>query len=188
MKKLLILIALVAIGGHLWAQDRVINMPEAPEKGYNVAEVDNGFWLSFDIGGGYTVMEGRDNVGMVGASGVGGYRFNEYLKVGAGLGILYYPNGTKVRSTKNHIGMPLFINARGNFLSGLTRQTVPYWSINLGTTIPDGFFLTPSLGLRIGEKRGAFLVNAGYTIRHLKTEPGHKSGYSGVLLKVGYEF
>ena len=84
--------------------------------------------------------------------------------------------------------MSLFVNAHGNILSDNIRRTIPYWSTNIGTSLPDGFFLTPSVGLRIGEKRNAFLVSIGYTLRHLKVFPKHTSNYSGVLLKLGYEF
>ena len=164
-------------------------MPEAPNKSMNIAEEDGGsFWCAFEVGGGSTAMENMKNVAMAGASYVGGYRFNQYLKVGAALGILYYPNSSNVRDTKNHLAMPLFVNARGNILSNDIRRTVPYWSVNVGTTIPDGFFLTPSVGLRIGEKRNAFLISVGYTLRHLKAYPEHTTNYSGALLKLGYEF
>ena len=133
-------------------------------------------------------MEKKKNVAMGGANYTAGYRFNQYLKVGAGLGVLYYPNSKNVRDTKNHLAMPLFVNARGNILSDDIRRTVPYWSVNVGTSLPDGFFLTPSVGLRIGEKRNAFLVSVGYTLRHLKAYSENTTDYSGALLKLGYEF
>ena len=133
-------------------------------------------------------MEGMKNVAMVGASFACGYRFNQYAKVGAGLGVLYYPNSSNVRDTKKHLAMPLFLNVHGNILSEEIRRTVPYWSLNIGGSIPDGFFLTPSVGLRIGEKRNAFLISIGYTLRHLKSYPECVSYYSGALLKFGYEF
>lgn len=171
------------------AQDRVIKMPELPLKHQNIAdEEDVRFWCTIEAGGGSTAMENMRNVVMVGVSYVGGYRFNQYLKIGVGLGALYYPNNDNVRNTKKHLTMPLFVNARGNILSDNIRHTVPYWSINLGTNLPDGFFSTPSVGLRIGEKRNAFLISIGYTIRHLKTYSECATYYSGALLKFGYEF
>lgn len=173
---------------NIHAQNRVIKMPVAPSKAHNIAEDDKGsYWCALEFGGGSTAMEHKKNVAMAGASVSGGYRINQYIKVGAGLGVLYYPNSSNVRDTKNHLSMPLFVNARGNILSEETRRTVPYWSVNLGTSVPDGFFVSPSLGLRIGENRNAFLVSIGYTIRHLKSSQDI-SNYSGALLKLGYEF
>lgn len=171
------------------SQDRVIRMPETPSKQINIAEKDEGsFWCAIELGGGSTAMENKKNVAMVGVSYTAGYRFNQYLKLGVGLGALYYPNSKNVRDTKNHLAMPLFVNARGNILTDEIRRIVPYWSINVGASLPDGFFLTPSVGLRIGEKRNAFLVSVGYTLRHLKAYPESIENYSGALLKLGYEF
>ena len=189
MKSILIVAMMLVASGNACSQERVIKMPEQPKKSFNIAEEDVSYWCAIELGGGSTTMENKKNVAMLGASYVGGYRFNQYLKVGAGLGILYYPNNSNVRDTKNHLAMPLFLNIRGNMLSDEIRRTIPYWSVNIGTTLPDGFFMTPTVGLRIGEKRNAFLVGVSYTIRHLKTAPSYSTdNYSGVLLKLGYEF
>ena len=178
-----------ALAGAAYAQQREIRMPEAPKaKQQNIAEADRGFWCAIEAGGGSTLMEERKNVGMLGASYTGGYRFSQYLKVGVGLGVLYYPNGEKVRDSGKKLAMPLFLNMRGNFLSDEIRRTVPFWSVNVGTTMPDGLFLTPSVGLRIGEKRNAFLMSVGYTLRRLKTAENCCGSYSGAMVKLGYEF
>ena len=134
------------------------------------------------------MMVNKKNVAMAGASFGGGYRFSQFLKVGVGLGVLYYPNNSNVRNSDNYVAMPLFFNVRGNFLSEEIRRTVPFWSVNIGSTVPDGFFMTPSVGLRVGEKRNAFLISIGYTLRHLKSYPQSVDFYSGVLVKLGYEF
>ena len=188
MKNLFILFLALASFSCAYSQNKVIKMPEQPTKGKNIAERDNGFWCATDAGGGSTLMANRKNVAMIEASFSGGYRFNQYLKVGAGLGVLYYPNNDNVRNTNYHVAMPLFLNAHGNFLSEEIRRTVPFWSVNIGSTIPDGFFMTPSVGLRIGEKRSAFLVSVGYTLRHMKTYSENPKYYSGILVKLGYEF
>lgn len=189
MKKLTLFCLTLAVHSTIFAQERVIRMPEAPSKTINIAEEDRGsFWCAIEAGGGSTAMENKKNVAMLGTTFTGGYRINQYIKVGAGLGVLYYPNSKNVRDTKSHLAMPLFLNARGNILSDETRHMVPYWSVNIGTSIPDGFFMTPSVGLRIGEKRNAFLVSIGYTLRHLRSYPKCTSDYSGALLKLGYEF
>lgn len=189
MRHLLSLLAILMACGNIHAQDHDIIMPEAPAKTHNIAEEHGGsFWYAIEAGGGSTTMIKQKNVAIAAASFTGGYRFNQYLKVGLGIGILFYPNNQNVRNKESLLGMPLFVNARGNILSDDTRHTLPYWSVNIGTTIPDGFFMSPSVGLRIGEKRNAFLISIGYTLRHLKSYPGTISYYSGALLKLGYEF
>lgn len=189
MKRLFVAISILATICTANAQDRTIVMPSQPQKSHNIAEDGNGtFWCGIEIGGGTTLMEGRKNVAMLGGAFTAGYRFNQYLKVGVGMGGLYYPNSGDVRTAKTHIALPVFFNTRGNILSDEIRHTVPYWSVNIGTSIPDGFFMTPSVGLRIGEKRNAFVISLGYTLRHLKSHPECISDYSGTLLKLGYEF
>ena len=190
MRKILMIgMAVWALAGAANAQNREIRMPESPKATQlNIAEADRGFWCVIEAGGGSTLMEEHKNVGMLEVSYTGGYRFNQYLKVGVGLGVLYYPNGEKVRDSGKKLAMPLFLNLRGNLLSDEIRRTVPFWSVNVGTAMPDGLFLTPSVGLRIGEKRNAFLMSVGYTLRHLKTAVGCCENYSGAMVKLGYEF
>lgn len=188
MKKYLLLFLLASATQWIMAQERHIIMPDSPNISHNIAEQDNGYWCSIEVNGGSTLMENHRNVALVNAEFTNGYRFNQWIKVGVGIGVMYYPNNNSVRDTKNHLSMPLYINFRGNMLSGEIRRTVPYWSINIGTSIPDGFFFTPTVGLRVGEKRSAFLVGVSYTLRHLKTCPGGMTNYSGAMVKLGYEF
>ena len=188
MKKCLILILLAITLGKTYGQDRHITMPEQPAVIPNIEEIDKGYWCAIEIGGGSTVMDNMKNVAMVAASFTNGYRFSQFLKVGAGVGVLYYPNNKNVRQSANHFSVPIFLNARGNALPDDTRMTVPFWSVNVGTSVSDGFFLTPAVGLRIGEKRSAFLLSVAYTLRHLDSYPENVNTYSGALLKLGYEF
>jgi len=188
MKRVSVFLCTIMLVCSSYAQDRIIKMPEEPVKNMNIAENNSGYWCSIELNGGSTLMENHKNVALVNAEFTNGYRFSQWLKVGAGIGVMYYPNNDNVRDSKNHLSMPLFINARGNILSEEIRRTLPYWSVNLGTSIPDGFFFTPTVGLRVGEKRSAFLVGVSYTLRHLKTEPGSMNNYSGAMVKVGYEF
>jgi len=188
MKRVSIFLCAVMLACSCLAQDRVIRMPEEPAKYMNVAENNTGYWCSVELNGGSTLMENHKNVSLVNAEFTNGYRYDQWLKFGIGIGVMYYPNSEKVRDSKNHLSMPLFINARGNILSEEIRHTLPYWSVNIGTSFSDGFFFTPTVGLRLGEKRSAFLVGISYTLRHLKTVPGSMSNYSGAMVKVGYEF
>ncbi|MCM1107680.1 MAG: hypothetical protein NC388_01360 [Clostridium sp.] len=188
MKRIVLSVVSMMTLGTAVAQQREIRMPEDPVRRINIAEEDRGYWCAIELGGGSTVMENMRNVAMAGLAFANGYRFSQYIKVGVGIGALYYPNNSNVRDTRNHLSMPLFVNARGNILSDNMRRVVPFWSVSAGTSIPDGGFLTPGLGLRIGEKRSAFLVGIHYTLRHLKSHAECTDNYSGAMLKLGYEF
>lgn len=170
------------------AQERIIKMPDYPKKDMNIAELNKGYWCSIEINSGATLMEGHKNLALVNAEFTNGYRFSEWLKLGAGIGVTYYVNNNNVRTTSNHLSMPLFINARGNILTESIRSILPYWSVNIGTSLPDGFFFTPTVGIRVGEPRSAFLIGLSYSLRHLKTCPNCIDNYSGAMIKVGYEF
>lgn len=187
MKKIVAIVCTLGIAYTTFAQSRTIIMPEEPVPQKNIAEMDKGYWCAGEVLGGYTMQS--DNFGMVGATFTNGYRFNQYIKVGAGLGVLYYPKADDIRRKKSQVALPLFVNARGNMLSDATRRTVPFWSLNAGWAFPDGAFVTPTVGLRIGEKRSAFLVGVSYTLRHIETKKTIDTDlYSGVFLKFGYEF
>lgn len=191
MRKITICISLAFIGIlEVSAQSRQIIMPkESQEKSFaNLAEQNHGYWCSIDAEFGSTLMENKKNVASAGLNFTNGYRFSEYLKVGVGLGILYYINNDNVRARENHLAMPLFFNLRGNLVTEEIRHTVPYWSINVGAVMPDGFFFNPQIGLRIGEKRSAFCIGIGYVLRKLDSQSMNISSYSGASLKVGYEF
>ena len=189
MRTLSLIFATLLSIGSCYAQNNTVRMPEPPSKQRNIAEWDkHSLWCAFEAGGGSTTMENHKNVAMTGASVIGGYRLNQYFKVGIGLGILYYPNSSNVRSYDTHFSMPLFANLRGNFLSDTTRRTVPFWSVNAGMSFPDGGFFTPAVGLRVGEKRNAFLISLAYTLRHLDSTSKDIKNYSGVFLKLGYEY
>ncbi len=188
--KVLSLFALAFFSLSLSAQTvREVRMPEeVPSPPLNIAEKETGVWCAVEVGGGATLMENRKNVAIVGATAVVGYRFNQYLKIGAGLGAVYYPNSENARRKDGHLGMPLFVQARGNILSDETRRFVPFWNVTIGSCLPDGAFFTPGLGLRFGEKRSAFTLSVHYTARTLKSYPGVGDSWSGALLKLGYEF
>lgn len=191
MRRIVVGISLVCMGFvALLAQSRQIIMPEeSQEKGFaNLAEQNQGYWCGIDAEFGSTLMENKKNVVSVGVNFTNGYRFNEYLKVGIGLGVLYYVNSDNVRARESHLAMPLFVNLHGNMVTEEIRRTVPYWSVNVGTAMPDGFFFNPQVGLRIGEKRSAFCIGIGYVLRKFDSLSQNTSSYSGASLKIGYEF
>lgn len=192
MKKSIVLTAAFALCTCLaTAQERTIKMPEeggGTSKIFNTAQADKGYWCSVEAAGGSTLMEGRKNVAMAEVSFTNGYRFSEFFKVGVGIGALYYINNSNVRCSSRHLAMPLYLNARGNMLTDAIRGCVPYWSVDAGAVFPDGLFLAPTVGLRVGDKRSAFLVGIGYSIRQIDAKRGADTGYSGASLRIGYEF
>lgn len=172
---------------------------------YNANE--SGFWCAVDLMGGYTFRGdagGAENAVPVEFDAVGGYRFNEYLKVGLGLGARYYINSNHLRYRSMEWAMPLFVNLRGNFIPLQERRVTPFWSMDAGVAFGDGFMARPTIGLRFGDfRRSAFTLALGYqgqqmSTRHLDIAdidgvevpvPCKKREWvSGIVLKIGYEF
>lgn len=157
---------------------------------------DKGFWCAVELQGGYSCNIDSYNVALSELDIVGGYRFNEYFRAGLGLGVRYYFNNEKVRYSDIKWAFPIFANVRGNIISGESRTVVPYYSVDLGGTIRDGFMFRPTIGLRIGESRSAFLVGLSYMGQTLKSYKAGKDNTivpdyeytSFVTLKLGYEF
>ena len=190
MKKLLILAALFLVFAHSWGQEDVI-LPQKPNRpGYTEYRLLNtGFWCAVEAEGGSTVMINHKNMQAVGLTYTAGYRFGEYLRIGVGAGARYYVNGNEVRKPgKSEWTFPLFVNARGNIIPQYDRTVVPYWSLNLGGMAGDGFFISPTIGMRIGEPRNSFLIGVGYSFNKIEAAPLSNDYTSGVVLRIGYEF
>ncbi len=194
MKKTLVsLMLLLVCGGVSMAQSRPtreVKMPQ--EHGLGVSTTDytqltHGFFCVAQASTAYTV-DSSHNLGFTAIEAIGGYRFNDYLRVGVGLGARYYYGELGVRNMSHDWGMPLFLDLRGNFIPNGYRDVVPYWSMDIGTTLPDGVMVRPAIGLRIGQPRSAFLVSLGYIGQDIRVYPGAKKFRSGINLSVGYEF
>ncbi len=145
MKKILMILVTLCAACTMQAQDRTIKMPtEKGKTSFNPAEQEKGYWCALEVGGGATTMEGRKNLPMGEIIFSNGYRINQYLKVGVGIGALYYiANNNEVRGTTRKLSMPLFATLRGNFLNEDTRSVVPYWTANVGA-LGWGRCATPS--------------------------------------------
>lgn len=163
---------------------------------HNYAENQTGFFCAAELIGGYSCRLEKSNFGFLELDAVGGYRFNEYLNVGAGMGARYYFANNLIRHTTAKWAGPMFIDVRGQFIPHQFRNYVPYYSFDIGGTIRDGFMIRPTLGLRIGEPRSAFLVGISYTGQDLTSfrwdDLGQKTKknrfVSFITLKVGYQF
>ena len=98
-----------------------------------------------------------------------------------------------MRSTLSEWAFPIFLNVRGNFIPTRYRDVVPYYSFDIGVTVRDGFMLRPTVGLRVGRERSAFLVGLGYVGQDLSTYSRDnlrktRRFVNFITLKLGYEF
>lgn len=198
MKKIsaLLGILLLSSSSSLWAQYNKVNLPEKPNRPQYVdhTQCEKGFWCAAEFEGGSTVMLNHCNMQSAQITYTAGYRFNEFLKIGAGVGSKYYvSNNDRRRGVANSWTFPIYANIRGNLISQVDRSMVPYWSVNIGSVINDGFFVSPSLGLRFGEQRNSWMLGVSYSYNQIKTKkleaPATKlKSTSALLLHVGYEF
>ncbi len=190
MKKLIFLIATLALTQLLCAQVRLPNEPKQPSY-HDYSLDDSGSWCAIEATGSSTIILDKRNAQRVSFAFSGGYRFNEYFRLGCGIGGACYVNGNNVlRKDKNEFTMPIFIDLRGNILSQQIREVVPYWSVDIGSYLGDGFFFSPTLGMRIGQFRNALLLGLNYNIGEVKRNKHiYPSGATHFLgLKIGYEF
>lgn len=173
----------------MFAQYREVNLPEKPKqsKYENIIDKEKGFWCAFDTEAGSSIMEMKTNMQFISISFTSGYRFNEYLRVGAGFGGKMYINNAYVRNTKSKFGIPVYANLRGNFISAYDRDGVPFWSVNFGGITKEGLFLNPTIGYSFGGLRNNFFIGLSYTLTDFKDFTNSKQNYSYFGLKLGYE-
>ncbi len=178
-----------------WAQNDV-KLPQKPNRpAYTDHQLtDKGFWCAAELEGGSTVLLEKTNMQAVQLTYTAGYRLNEYLRVGVGFGGKYYVNNNSARrGTANEWTLPIFVNVRGNIMSQTDRSVVPYWSVNVGAAVNDGFFFAPTIGARFGEKRNSWLLGLTYSFNCLNQNhvpegfAGPKAA-SSLSLHIGYEF
>jgi len=170
------------------AQERQVQLPQKPEEQryqeYQTKET--GYWCSAEYDVGTSLFFNKKNIQGMGLSFTNGYRFNEYLRVGVGVGARYYFNNNEVRSTDVKWAFPLYVNVRGNIMSMDVRNVVPYYSLNVGGVVRDGFFISPTIGLRIGDPRSALLVGLSYSYEDTALRSGN--GLNALSIRLGYEF
>lgn len=189
MKKTFLLFIALAMMPNLLAQ--VVHLPnEARDTNYREFSLENsGFWCAIEGTASSSIVFNHKNAQRAMGCFVCGYRLNEYLRLGLGVGINNYFNGnSSLRGDKVAFTGPIYVDIRGQFVSQYTREIVPYWSLDLGTNIGDGFYLSPTIGMRIGQRRSAFLLGLNYSVGEIKSLPIYPSTISFVGLKLGYEF
>lgn len=185
-------------------EKRQVVMPTEQDQGTIKAEhreyskLSQGFWFSVEGAGGYSLnlSDNVDNAAMAEVALYGGYRFNEYVRVGIGLGARYYFSSGNLRNRSHNWGIPVMFNVRGNFIPQDYRTVIPYYSLDLGCSVTDGFMFRPTIGVRFGERRSAFLLGLSYMMQNMQgwemgmdeKKMDKTRSVSFLLLKLGYEF
>lgn len=198
-RRLILILALILLPLGLLAQENEVKRLPVISDSDNYTELETlnqGFWIAGELTGGYSWRLNNPNLGFTDLTAVGGYRFNEYLKVGAGFGGRYYFNNDAVRSSSLKWSFPIFANVRGNIIASKYRTITPYYSFSIGGAIKDGFMMRPSIGMRIGENRSAFLLALAYSGQSINTFKFNDHGekydcqrfISFICLSIGYEF
>lgn len=198
MKKILTLFLVLILCNVTFAQNHNVIIPTETGLGpkyINSASLNTGFFFSPELNLAYSVSS-ANNFGLAEIDVTGGYRFGEYFRAGLGLGVRVYINSGDYRVAPSNFAMPLFVNFRGNFIPSDYRTIVPYWSVDTGVVFPDGFLFRPSVGIRIGQERSAFLLALTYTGNAIRTRdfknipdlPIIHRYRSFLGLKFGYEF
>ncbi len=154
----------------------------------DMADSDRGFWFSAQLSGAYTLFLSHHCSPWTELDLAGGYRFSQYLKVGIGVGGRYYIENSKLRDSSIKWSFPIYATVRGNFLPDTYRTVTPYYSVDLGGAIRDGFMWRPTFGIRVGQTRSAFLVGVSYTGQSLRYWTGKDKYVSSLGITVGYEF
>lgn len=180
-------------------KDAEIIAPEASSKAEytDYANQEKGWYCAVDFSGAASVSRSIPVMGELELSFTNGYRFNEYLKVGVGVGIRSYlgANSTEQRDSKldGNWVIPLFANVRGDFLPQGQRMFTPYWSFDTGYTFGDGFFFTPTLGVKFGGVRNSVVLGISYMGQMIDKTPAGASSPSSfytnfLCARIGYEF
>lgn len=178
-----------------FGQENTINRIPVVGKDINQEQLstyNSGVWFSAELLGGYSAHLSGDNMGVTEVDVTVGYRFNEYIKLGIGVGVRYYIDQKDLRRHHSAWGMPIFLGARGNIIPGKYRKCVPYWGFEIGTSIRDGVMFRPTVGLHIGEPRQAFTIGVSYMGQNIASSnilgENKNSFTSFFCLRLGYEF
>ncbi len=179
MKRLILIVsfALMLAPASLFGQAKNSGyvLPDEPKRAKYIdfPSLNEGFWFAAQLTPATFFREGFSFRGEV----IGGYRFGEFFKVGAGV-------------APGAIGgifqMPIFADFRGNIISQESRMVVPYWNVDLGYSVSriySGFYASPTIGIRVGMPRNDFIAGVTYIAQFV---PG--SIVHGLGLKLGYEF
>lgn len=170
-------------------------VPENPDrKPYvDLSSQHNGWWCSAELNSAAIFLSGVAGVEEI--AFVNGYRFSEYIKIGVGVAARVAYCMPSVYQNVS-VSVPVYLDARGNFISQYSRNYSPYWQVDFGYAFDasnpadapniSGFFFSPTLGMKIGGWRNNFLVGISY-IGQMYSNNGSKLA-NAVCLRLAYEF
>lgn len=166
---------MMGLAAGMFAQNQNITLPDKPKRAKYVdySTKQTGWWCAAQIGGGYATNTGK----FFGQFDfVNGYRFSEFMKVGVGI---------SPRVGMNTI--PIYAQARGNFISQEDTMFAFFWNTDLGYAINGGFYASPGVGMKFGGIRHDFLLSIYYALEGQKLEVSDELQHL-VGLRIGYEF
>ncbi len=185
-------VALFAAISCAWGQnvpEGVILPPVGKDKELtNYNESETGFWISGQVNGGYSLFINDGNSPYTEINVTGGYRMSQYLRFGVGFGGRFYFNSSHIRNNSIKWSFPIYANVRGNIIDDTYRTVVPYYSLDIGGAIQDGFFWRPTIGIRVGQRRSAFLLGISYMGQNIKYVDTKNKYASFLGLTLGYEY
>ena len=177
MKKLILAIGLLLmlIPAAAQKQHTDYTLPDTPKRAKYIdyPSLDKGLWFAVQLTPSYFFREGV----AAGADLVAGYRFGEFIKLGAGI--------SPAMLNKSFL-MPIYLDVRGNIISQESRMVVPYWNVDLGYTVGsvyNGFYASPTAGIRVGMPRNDFIAGLTYIAQFVPGTVLH-----GVGIRLGFEF
>lgn len=173
-----------------YSQARNVILPNRPDRhGYkDYSMTDQGLWFATEIEGASSIMQETKNMQFATLSVTAGYRFNEFFRIGAGIGGRAYVNNSDFRKSEHIWAIPIFMNLRGNIICKHDRAGAPYWSVNIGGVTDEGVYFNPVIGYSFGGLRNNFLVGLSYTLNNFKDNQDKNWTYSYLGVKLGYEF
>lgn len=188
MKKIMLAILLLSgVAFTAVAQDVVL--PERPKtKAYvDYSHKDTGFWITAGANASLMFSDGKSSF-FPGIDVVAGYRFGDFLRLGAGVNHKMFSTKTSDANQKNFVDVSIYADVRGNFLPQEHRNFSPYWSFDLGYTMgSNGLYMCPALGLKFGQMRNDFTIALCYILQHQTVSDG-AAIENGLGLKIAYEF
>ena len=124
----------------------------------------------------------NDNVNNMGVTTEHGYRFNNYLFVGAGVGFVKLEQIEDIELDIAYI--PLYLNIKGYIWNN--RKITPFASFDVGMALREdgGLLITPAIGCsyRLGRRHGLSL-SIGYNRVKI-----HNYAYNSMNLKFAFNF
>ena len=165
-------------------------LPDEPKRAKYIdfPSLDKGLWFAVQVTGAAAFC----NVGNGAISQldlVAGYRFGEFLKLGLGVSPQFSigsAGSIPFHGINNSpTALPVYLDLRGNIISQESRMAVPYWNLDAGYSFGEGLYLSPTVGVRVGQPRNNFIAGLTYIFQNVAV---YGTSFSAVGIRLGYEF